>query len=462
MERRSPEFVLNELESKAGEHATFLRRIPAIQDLQCAWLLPALTCPTLSPPSTTTRSGNVSALWWVWTPRQCNGLRETASLPLAADGLGLRSAVNLRHAAHWASWADSMKMITERHPEVARIILRAISNGSEVDSIQAILSSAASVQDAGFVPPSWEDLASGAAEEVEDRDGEVEPNQPRKGWQSRAARAVESRCLNATREALPIPPQAFLRSQGGPLASTPFLSLRAFRIDCQPFRIVLLRRLRMPLPVTAHSCQYGRLLDSLGHHRSACPVAGVLGTRGFPLENAAARICREAGGRVRTNVMVQDLDLHAINNLDSRRLEVAVDGLSLFRGAQLAIDTTSVSPLSRNGTARPRCATVSGAALDRARIRKERRYPVLAGEIGGRVSSETAQFLRCLASDRVRSAPLILKGRIHAALIRRWSAMLGCSAARSYALSLLDKVPAGVDGPSPSANEVLRDDRHAG
>ena len=230
----------------------------------------------------------------------------------------------------------------------------------------------------------------------------------------------------------------------------------------------------MPLPLTTHSCRCGRLLDSLGHHRSACPVAGVLGRRGFPLENAAARICREAGGRVRTNVLVRDLDLHAINNLDSRRLEVVVDGLSLFRGAQLAIDTTLVSSLSRNGTARPRCATVSGAALDRARIRKERRYPelagdhgrarlvVMAGEIGGRFSSETAQFLRCLASDKVRSTPLILKGRIHAALIRRWSALLGCSAARSYALSLLDKVPAGVVGPSPSANEVLRDDRHAG
>ena len=357
------------------------------------------------------------------------------------------------------------------------IPLRYIGDGSEVDSIQAILSSAASVQDAGFIPPSWEDLASGAAEEVEDRDGEVEPNQPRKGWQSRAARAVESRRLHAIREALPSPQQALLRSQGGPLASTPFVSLpvdRAFRFDSQPFRILLLRRLRMPLPLTSHSCRCGRLLDSLGHHRSACPVAGVLGRRGFPLESAAARICREAGGRVRTNVLVRDLHLHAINNLDSRRLEVVVDGLSLFRGAQLAIDTTLVSPLSGNGTARPRCATVSGAALDLARIRKERRYPefagdhgrarlvVLAGEIGGRFSSETAQFLRCLASDKVRSTPLILKGRIHAALIRRWSAMLGCSAARSYALSFLDKVPAGVDGPSPSANEVLRDDRHAG
>ena len=282
--------------------------------------------------------------------------------------------------------------------------------------------------------------------------------------------------MHAIREVLPIP-QALLRSQGGPLASAPFVCMpvdRVFRIDSQPFRILLLRRLRMPLPLTVHSCRCGRLLDSLGHHRSACAVTGVLGRRGFPLENAAARICREAGGRVRTNVLVRDLDLHPINNLDSRRLEVVVDGLSLFTGAQLAIDTTLVSPLSRNGTGRPRCATVSGAAMERARTRKERRYPelvgdhgrarlvVLAGEIGGRFSNETAQFLNALASAKVRDSPLILKGRIHAALVRRWSAMLRCTAARSYALSLLDKVASGADDPSPSMNEVLRDDRHAG
>ena len=73
-----------------------------------------------------------------------------------------------------------------------------------------------------------------------------------------------------------------------------------------------------------------------------------------------------------------------------------------------------------------------GAAKERARIRKERhhlelvgdhwraRLVVLAGEIGGRVCSETAQLLNALASAKVRDSPLILKGRIHAALVRRW------------------------------------------
>ena len=66
-------------------------------------------------------------------------------------------------------------------------------------------------------------------------------------------------------------------------------------------------------------------------------------------------------------------------------------------------------------------------------------------------SSETAQFLNALASAKVRDSPLILKGRIHAALVRRWSSVLGCTAARSYAVSLLDKVASGADGPSPGA-----------
>ena len=46
---------------------------------------------------------------------------------------------------------------------------------------------------------------------------------------------------------------------------------------------------------------------------------------------------------MRTNVLVRELDLHpGQNRLDARRLEVVVDGLELFNGAQLAVDTTLV------------------------------------------------------------------------------------------------------------------------
>ena len=78
----------------------------------------------------------------------------------------------------------------------------------------------------------------------------------------------------------------------------------------------------MPLPLSMRTCRCGRQLDMFGHHRAACAVAGVLGKRGFPLECAAAQVCREAGARVSTNIPVREMDLAAHHNLDGRRLEV--------------------------------------------------------------------------------------------------------------------------------------------
>ena len=139
------------------------------------------------------------------------------------------------------------------------------------------------------------------------------------------------------------------------------------------------RRLRLPLPLTSRNCRCGHRLDKFGHHRAACSRVGV-GKRGFPLECAAAQVCREAGGRVSTNVFVRALDLAAFNALDDRRVEVIADGLPVWHGAQLAIDTTLVSPLRGDGSARGRAADHSGSALQEARRRKERTYPELAGE----------------------------------------------------------------------------------
>ena len=95
------------------------------------------------------------------------------------------------------------------------------------------------------------------------------------------------------------------------------------------------------------------------------------------MESVAARICREAGGRVTTNVMVRDLDLAGPNMFDARRLEVVVDGLPLFGGVQLAVDTMMVSALHANGEARRGAARTDGVALAAARRRKERSYPEL-------------------------------------------------------------------------------------
>ena len=137
---------------------------------------------------------------------------------------------------------------------------------------------------------------------------------------------------------------------------------------------------------------------------------GFWGRGGCPLECAAAQVCREAGARVTTNVLVRDMDLAHFNALDSRRFEVVADGLTLWRCAQWAVDTILVSPLSRNGAARRRAANHDGAALGAVRKRKEDTHPetcengrtrfvVLAAEVGGRWSVRLPNS--CVLSPRL-------------------------------------------------------------
>ena len=171
------------------------------------------------------------------------------------------------------------------------------------------------------------------------------------------------------------------------------------RLESQLFGVLLLRRLRLPLPPSSRTYRCGRLLDCFGHHRAACAQAGVLGRRGFALEGAAARICREAGGRVATNIHVRDLDAPVPGN-DGRRLEVVVDGPPFYGGAEMAVDTTLCYGFALRWLSSARTAKRDAIPLDEARQRKERTYPelvqpdrraklvVIAGEVGGRWSDE--------------------------------------------------------------------------
>ena len=82
------------------------------------------------------------------------------------------------------------------------------------------------------------------------------------------------------------------------------------------------------------------------------------------------------------------------------------------------------------------------------------RLVVLAGEIGGRWSSETNTFVRLLAQAKAR------EGASHFTTWRlRWGSLLACASARVFAASL-DLRSGGVD--VPPAHEVVNEFRHAG
>ena len=156
------------------------------------------------------------------------------------------------------------------------------------------------------------------------------------------------------------------------------------------------------------------------------------GRRGYPLESVVARICREAGGRVTTNVLVRDLDLTEPNAADALRLEVVADGLPLFGGFRARGWYPKL--VGRRGRAR---------------------LVVLAVEVCGRWSQETQRFLSSLARAESRSVPPLLRKRVEQAWRLRWGSLFSCTVARAVGSSLRG-------GLCLASHEVERDFRHAG
>ena len=144
--------------------------------------------------------------------------------------------------------------------------------------------SATSLAEAGCELPTWLDLIDGVRPPIPMDMGD--PFQPRQGWQHFVSNTVEERYLGETPLTLPPPERALVRSRGGPLSSRPFVccpNSRLTKFQPQSFRVLLLRRLHLPLLLSSSSCRCGRPLDCLGHHRSACAVAGCWGGVGLPL-----------------------------------------------------------------------------------------------------------------------------------------------------------------------------------
>ena len=170
---------------------------------------------------------------------------------------------------------------------------------------------------------------------------------------------------------------------------------------------------------------------------------------------------------------MRDLNVFPVPPSDGRRIEVVVDGLSLFHGAQLAVDTTLVSALWRNGEPRLRAADVDGLACAEARRKKSRTYPELMGEnrrarlvvfaleVGGRWSREAWAFVKGLALSRAREEPDLLRKSAAAAWHRRFVALLAVAAQRAFGESLLERTSGpGMDGDIPSTQTVLEEARH--
>ena len=201
------DFITAFMERKSAEHATLLERIPAVPDVQSAWLL-LLHCaqaranfllrgvqPSLSAPFAARHDNN---LWHCLCeilnlpPEQCDaGARDTASLPLVLGGMGLRSATRMRSAAFWASWADCLSMIWQRHSALAGELVLEIEGDPATSCLREVVESVRGLTGVmAFEPPSWRQLMAGERPPPREPD-EFDPGSQRSKWQHEAVSRVE-------------------------------------------------------------------------------------------------------------------------------------------------------------------------------------------------------------------------------------------------------------------------------
>ena len=139
----------------------------------------------------------------------------------------------------------------------------------------------------GFQVPPWESLLGGQRPPAA-----PEPRDTLRGWQCAAVACQDRTACESLLSDLDPASSALLLSQASPglsLLSPQHLSSACRVSACASHCSVACER-----PYPTH-CRRGGALDVWGDHRTACPTAGVLGPHGTPPEQAAARMCREAG-----------------------------------------------------------------------------------------------------------------------------------------------------------------------
>ena len=110
-----------------------------------------------------------------------------------------------------------MKMVKERHPTIANELMVGIDR-EEGPCFQSVRTCQRLLVDAGFIVPPWPELV----DTLPRAELDPEPNQPKFGWQQKAARQLHEHRREVVQRTLTDPERAMLRSQRGPLASAVF------------------------------------------------------------------------------------------------------------------------------------------------------------------------------------------------------------------------------------------------
>ena len=168
------------------------------------------------------------------------------------------------------------KVMRRQVPAAAAAMLHMLANPAQAPpNIQAAHSARQTIQEHGWDAPTWHQLVE-LRPPTPHGNLVAGPIQPE--WQQQAATLSTTQHATGLYNILDPASQAMLDPQAGPFASRAFTTIPYNAETTYPdhlFRILLLRRLRLPLPFTERSCRCRRILDPYGDHRSACARAGV-------------------------------------------------------------------------------------------------------------------------------------------------------------------------------------------
>ena len=192
-------------------------------------------------------------------------------------------------------------MLKDRCPVLAQRLLEQLEGTSQATaSVTSANKARRTLLREGYEEcPSWTDVWEGRRPENTSRS---EPGEWRHGWQFYAAAQRDKHYRK--RALLPVLDSgsaALLCSQAGRASAAHLCALpvdKARTLHAHHLRVLLLRRLRLELPLSHKRCKCGRKVDLLGDHYASCATVGKLALRAIPLKRMWARVCCEAGARV--------------------------------------------------------------------------------------------------------------------------------------------------------------------
>ena len=185
-------------------------------------------------------------------------------------GVGLRSATRCAAAAYWASWADALAMISQRNPGVANLVAQTMEGElpcPQGGCLVEVFDASTRLDREGFWwRPSWPELRDGKRP-PENATGE--PGEWQHGWQYWASSVSDSHLRKTTMLSVrSATSRAHLRSHSGLNAGADLVfapTAPEYVIPIHLFRVLLLEKLQLPLPVDEAVCSGCHApLDPLG------------------------------------------------------------------------------------------------------------------------------------------------------------------------------------------------------